>query len=218
MAIEKTRVCIKCHIEKPMSGYRYRNDAKLHRRDCRQCERDAVKEWRLKNLDHVREKALEHYHQNKERHKETNVLWKERNPEYMSDYNRKYRKDNRKKLNESNNIYFKNRRKIDFNFRFALQMRGRIRQALKAQRSYKTNTTFKLIGCNLAELKNYLESLFTEGMAWNNYGYYGWHVDHLIPCASFDLTDPEQQRICFHYSNLQPLWAKDNQRKGAKVG
>jgi HNH endonuclease. len=53
-------------------------------------------------------------------------------------------------------------------------------------------------------------------MSWDNYGRDGWHIDHIRPCASFDLTDPEQQRQCFHYTNLQPLWAADNIRKGAK--
>jgi hypothetical protein len=54
-------------------------------------------------------------------------------------------------------------------------------------------------------------------MSWGNYGLHGWHVDHIIPCASFDLTDPEQQRQCFHYTNLQPLWAEDNLRKSDKL-
>jgi len=163
-------------------------------------------------------KARRHYHKNKERRKESSRLWKKRNPEYAANYSRQYLKDNRDKINEFAKKYIKIRRKIDVNFRFALQIRGRIRQALKTQRSYKTNTTFKLIGCNLAELKNHLEALFTEGMAWDNYGYSGWQIDHIIPCASFDLTDPEQQKVCFHFSNLQPLWAEDNLKKGAKVG
>ena len=53
-------------------------------------------------------------------------------------------------------------------------------------------------------------------MSWDNHGYDGWHVDHIRPCASFDLTDEEQVRKCFHYTNLQPLWAKDNLRKGSE--
>jgi hypothetical protein len=53
-------------------------------------------------------------------------------------------------------------------------------------------------------------------MTWENHGRYGWHIDHIRPCASFDLADPEQQRKCFHYTNLQPLWASENMRKGDK--
>jgi hypothetical protein len=60
-----------------------------------------------------------------------------------------------------------------------------------------------------------MESLFLEGMSWDNYG--KWHIDHIRPCSSFDLSDTEQQKICFNYKNLQPLWAEDNLRKGAKV-
>jgi hypothetical protein len=54
-------------------------------------------------------------------------------------------------------------------------------------------------------------------MTWQNYGYYGWHIDHIKPCASFDLRKPSEQRKCFHYSNLQPLWAKDNLQKSDKI-
>lgn len=73
----------------------------------------------------------------------------------------------------------------------------------------------KLIGCSVSELKLYLESLFKENMTWNNWGKGEgkWHVDHIIPCAYFELSDPEQQKLCFHYTNLQPLWEKDNVSK-----
>jgi len=71
----------------------------------------------------------------------------------------------------------------------------------------------ELIGCSAEELVAHLEAQFTEGMTWENYG--EWHVDHVRPCASFDLTDPAQQRQCFHHTNLQPLWAEENLTKGS---
>ena len=71
------------------------------------------------------------------------------------------------------------------------------------------------INCTVKYLHEFLEFRFTDGMSWDNYGK-KWHIDHIIPCASFDLKCPEQQKKCFHYTNLQPLWAKDNQEKGAK--
>jgi hypothetical protein len=67
------------------------------------------------------------------------------------------------------------------------------------------------------QLKQYIETLFKPGMTWGNHGNFGWHLDHIIPCSSFDLTDVEQQKKCFHYTNLQPLWAKDNIKKGSKL-
>ena len=80
----------------------------------------------------------------------------------------------------------------------------------------KSASTMDLTGCTVEELRHHLETRFADGMSWENYGRNGWHIDHIRPCASFDLTDPEQQRQCFHYTNLQPLWAADNIRKGDK--
>jgi len=63
----------------------------------------------------------------------------------------------------------------------------------------------KLVGCTIEFIKGYLEAQFEPNMSWDNYG--EWHIDHILPCASFDLTLPEEQQKCFHYTNLQPLWA-----------
>ena len=73
----------------------------------------------------------------------------------------------------------------------------------------------KLLGCSSEFLRQHLERQFKPGMSWENHGQ--WHLDHIKPCASFDLSKPEQQRICFNYKNLQPLWAIDNMKKGAKL-
>ena len=81
----------------------------------------------------------------------------------------------------------------------------------------KSDRTIKLLGCSFSELVSYLERQFKEGMSWDNYGRQGWHMDHIVPCAAFDLTDPDQQKKCFHYTNLQPLWAKDNLEKGPRM-
>jgi len=84
-------------------------------------------------------------------------------------------------------------------------LRGRLR----------SSRTEDLLGCSFTFLRFWLESKFLPNMSWENYG--DWHVDHIRPLASFDLTDPKQQALAFHFLNLQPLWAKDNLSKGAKI-
>jgi len=78
----------------------------------------------------------------------------------------------------------------------------------------KSKKTKELLGCTVEELKRYLSNKFVDNMSFENYG--KWHIDHIIPCASFDFSKPEEQAKCFHYTNLQPLWAIDNIKKGAK--
>ena len=113
--------------------------------------------------------------------------------------------------------YYKNwinkRLKTDPHFRLKQTLSHRIWGALKGQ--VKSKRTMELIGCTIDELWIHMESKFTEGMTRENHG--KWHVDHIRPCVSFDLTDPEQQKKCFHYTNLQPLWALDNIKKGGSV-
>jgi len=75
-----------------------------------------------------------------------------------------------------------------------------------------------LIGCSALELRRHIETLWLDGMSWDNYGLHGWHVDHIIPCAVFELADPVEQKQCFHHTNLQPLWAEDNLAKRAGCG
>jgi len=116
-----------------------------------------------------------------------------------------YKKNNREKVN----AYRENKYKNDPNFRLAQVIRVRMRKVIKN----KSQSSKKLMGADIETVKKHLESLFQDGMSWDNHGFNGWHIDHIIPCASFDLTDPKQQKKCFHYTNLQPLWAKDNLSK-----
>ena len=112
------------------------------------------------------------------------------------------------------NKYEKARKKIDPAFKLSKTLRSRLGSALRSQSSKKKDTTFKLTGCSMKFLKGYLEAKFTEGMTWENHG--KWHIDHIKPCCSFNLEDEEEQKKCFHYTNLQPLWARDNLVKGGK--
>ncbi len=109
--------------------------------------------------------------------------------------------------------YSRKKFKQDPYFRVTSALYCRVRSALRARKAHKSSKTVNLLGCSIPELRSHLESIFQPGMSWKNYG--DWHIDHKKPCASFDLSDPEQQKVCFHYSNLQPLWALDNLSKGA---
>jgi hypothetical protein len=137
--------------------------------------------------------------------------WQQRNRDTTRRYSREYASRNRTKLTESVRV----RRHTDHSFRIASQLRGRLRSAVRAQGTIKVAGLWDILGCDKVFLMNHLSSQFTEGMSFANYG--EWHIDHIRPCASFDLTDPEQQKECFHYSNLQPLWAADNFQKSDKV-
>lgn len=117
--------------------------------------------------------------------------------------------------NHYRNEYRKKRRESDPNYRFACALRNRIKEAFRKQYGNKSHKTVALLGCTIEECRIYIELLWKPGMTWQNYGLRGWHIDHIKPCASFDLTDPDQQKACFHYSNLQPLWWWDNLSKGA---
>ena len=112
---------------------------------------------------------------------------------------------------------YKERKKTDLNFKFRMVIRSRMSSALKRKSTKKEKGIIEFLGCSIQEARKHLEKQFKNGMTWENHGNNGWHIDHIIPCASFDLTDPEQQKKCFHYTNLQPLWAHENMSKGAKI-
>lgn len=105
------------------------------------------------------------------------------------------------------------RRERDVGFRLTCSLRTRLNKVVKFE--HKTNGAIALVGCSREELISHIERQFQKGMSWENYG--TWHIDHIRPCSSFDLSDPLQQIACFHYTNLQPLFANDNLVKGKKI-
>jgi hypothetical protein len=106
--------------------------------------------------------------------------------------------------------YERNKRKTDILWRLSKSLRDRLYKAVT--RGTKTSSAIDIVGCSVAELKIHIENQFSDGMCWQNYG--EWHIDHIRPCVSFDLTNIDQQMLCFHFSNLRPLWGKDNRSKG----
>lgn len=128
------------------------------------------------------------------------------------EYNYKYvRTETFKKLRNLKRI---ERRKTDITYRLSERIRGRIKDLLGRDRPEAIS---KVLGCTALELTIHLEKQFSPGMSWDNYGFYGWHIDHILPLSSFNLKDIEQYRKACHHTNLQPMWAVDNLRKGAKV-
>ena len=171
--------------------------------------------YRKKNRDKINARFRKWYKNNPEHQKKVKE-YREKNKEKLLKYFEEYRKKPgyKEKFNLYMKNYMNNKLKTDPDFKLKMQLRHRIYLALKVKGISKSKRTMKLLGCTVEELWKHLESKFQPGMTKENYG--KWHVDHIRPCASFDLTDPKQQFICFHYTNLQPLWAKDNIRKGAK--
>lgn len=138
---------------------------------------------------------------------------------YKSKYNKKWKAENKQKIKDYRYKYKKQRaeqrkarRKKDIEYKILGNLRTRLGSALKGK--LKKDRTKNFLGCSINELKEHLEFKFQPGMTWENYGKCGWHIDHILPCASFDLSDLDQQKKCFHYTNLQPLWAEDNLKKG----
>lgn len=134
------------------------------------------------------------------RHHESNKAKKRLIPTkpYNSEYSKAYQK----------------KRKHDTGYRILANLRSRMSVSLK--RNTKKSSILKYFNCSIEELKLHLESKFKEGMSWENYGKNGWHVDHIRPLSSFDLKIEENLKIAWHYTNLQPLWAIDNIKKGDK--
>jgi len=114
------------------------------------------------------------------------------------------------------NEYNKKKYHTNSSYKITKILRRRIRDSIKSQKTSKCGHTEKLLGCFFKEAHEYIESLFLEGMIWDNHGYGPgkWNIDHIIPLSSFDLTKEENQRKAFHYTNLQPLWHEDNMEKG----
>ena len=132
---------------------------------------------------------------NKGKHAEHQAKWRKSHPEL--DYQRSKDRYNR------------------IEHKIKSRLRNRLRDAIK--NNQKTGSAVKDLGCSIEEFKIYLESKFTEGMNWNNWSLYGWHLDHIKPLSLFNLTNIEELLKACHYTNLQPLWAKDNLTKGDKI-
>ena len=143
-----------------------------------------------------------------------NASWRkyrENNLEKVKERFDDWKERNKDSYRESRTIFQREKRRNNPVFRMQQNLRRRLHWAVTHQETTKDETTMKLVGCDLENLVDYLESNFQENMSWENYG--EWHVDHVRPCNSFDLSDEGQQQVCFNWRNLLPLWGEENQIK-----
>lgn len=120
-----------------------------------------------------------------------------------------------KKKREEINRYHRVKRKTDPIFNLKVMVRNRLKMFLKTKKITKRNKTFDLIGCTPEELKTHIEKQFKPGMSWDNWGRNTWHIDHAVPFGAAN-TMEDIEMLC-HYSNLQPMWAKENIKKRDKL-
>lgn len=169
------------------------------------------KQYAVRNKLHRTKYYKEYYKKNREAKIEKAKQWRQAHKLHRKIYEKEYRQEHKNQRNE----HEKDKRGQDIGYRILINLRTRLNRALK--RNSKSKSTIQLIGCPIKQLKQYLQKQFKEGMSWANYGINSWHIDHITPCCSFDLSKPKEQRKCFHYTNLQPLWAGENLRKRSKV-
>jgi hypothetical protein len=205
----------------------------LNPKRARVCANARTKEWRKRNrpkflrLSRIRDKAR--WPRRREQVKEGKRRWRLANPElhrqrvrdrwrrYRAKYPEKARAKGRladRKRRPQKTAYMRKKRREDINFRLASRLRTSL--CLAIQGKSKGRSALDLLGCPLEDFRIYLESKFEPGMTWQNYGYRGWHIDHIMPLAIFDLSKPEHQKRAFHFSNMQPLWAVENMSKKDK--
>ena len=185
-----------------------------------------TKAYSLKHKEYFRAWSKEYRKNNTELLSKGHKRWYEKNKKKLYLYQKHYTKNNKEKVRRWQETYYekygreyqknyqRERCRQDYNYRLKHRLRTRIWDALSG-RIKRFSTRVLLDVPNLEFLWQHLEKQFQPGMTRENYGL--WHVDHIIPCASFDFSDPEQQKKCFHYTNLQPLWAFDNISKGKSI-
>ncbi len=193
---------------------------------CKLCNKIGGAAYYDLNRETILERNREAYARSPLKYRQTRNQWNKRNylkekakkdanRDHINAVHREWKKKNRNRLNSE----YKERYKNDIAFHISEKCRHRIKDAIQRCRkgTMKCDRTIKLLGCSYNELKKYIEEKFTDGMSWDRVIAGKIHLDHIRPICTFDLLDQEQQRIAFHYTNLQPLWARDNLRKARSL-
>jgi len=197
------KICNCCGLSQILEEFYKEESGKYGRRaKCKACmrlesRRPEVKERRRRSI-------------NKEKERATQKRYIEKNKQKHLEYQKQWRLENTEKLREMNKGYAREYRKNP-DYRLASNLSRRMRDALKYNK--KNCSTVEYLGCTIEEFKIYAAKLFTEGMTWELYNQGKIEMDHILPCCSFDLSVEENRHKCFHYSNLRPLWTKDNRHK-----
>lgn len=207
----KNKKCNVCNIVKPASDFYFRKPRNCYDYLCKSCCSIRTIKYYNNNKNKLLDSNKKRWHKNKDRYSRNSKKWRDDNKNKIRDINKIWYNKNKEKVFK----YHTYKYHTNINYRIKILLSSRIRQVL--QGGYKSNRTVLLLGCSIEFFKGYLSAQFKDGMSWNNYGYKGWHIDHIRPCASFDLSKPEQQKECFHYTNLQPLWWYDNLKKSDKI-
>ena len=189
------KTCTKCNIEKPYSDFHYQHNRKDKlTSQCSDCKKIYDKEYRKNNLQKKREADRNYYLNNKDKFK-------------------RYQEENKQNILINAKKYQKHKRSTDAFYRLKGDVRNRINIGIRFNGYKKSKRTIEYLGCSYNYYKDYLESMFKDGMSWDNRT--EWHIDHIIPLASAN-TEEELIKL-FHYTNTQPLWAEENLSKGSKI-
>ena len=208
----ETKICSKCKEEK-IVDYFYKDKKRKDglRSWCKKCCLIESYNYENRNPNVVKQKTLKYRKNNQDKVKLSDKKWREKNVDYNNERMKIWRNNNKNHIKE----YKKNKYNNDFLYKLTENVRSRINTFLNKKNITKKNKTFDIVGCDQEFLKEYIEKQFKDGMNWDNYGLYGWHVDHIVPLSSAK-NEEEIYKLC-HYTNLQPLWANDNLSKGSKI-
>jgi len=196
-----TKTCSKCDTDKPLAEFNVCKAKKdgFHSY-CKVCDSESSRIYREKNKERILKQRLQ---------------YRQKNRKKLSKISQEYYEANKDSVREYKLQWERNRRANNPAFRLRKNLARRLHRALSGD--LKAAPTKELLGCSYEYACQHLENQFTEGMTWDNWAIDGWHVDHIMPLASYDLRDPDQQKEANHYTNLQPLWARDNLRKSDKL-
>lgn len=211
---EAAKQCCKCKQYKRLECFGKLASTKDGLRyDCSDCR----KEYRDKNKEHIKQKNQEYFAKNKEELLLKNKAYREANKDTIFLQRQQYRQKNQEHIKQKQQEYKPRRallvrlkRQTDVGFRLEQNMRTRMHYALRSLTMSKT--LMIQMHCNISILTKWLEFQFDKNMTWDNMGTY-WEVDHILPIAAFDLTQPYDREVCFNWTNLQPLEKTENKNK-----